>query len=80
MGRENAINFTSGYVQRAGHFLPKQGQRWPWKLAQNYALDIRQLRFGKLDDGVMRFRRRGEQVKSGSKEKADTVVSRPVRP
>lgn len=80
MGRENAINFTSGYVQRAAHFLPKQGERWPWKLAQNYALDIRQLRFGKLDDGVMRFRRCRERVKSGSREEADTVVSRPVRP
>lgn len=66
MGRENAINFTSGYVQRASHFLPKQGDRWPWKLAQNYALDIRQLRFGKLNDGVMRFRRDGEQINSGS--------------
>ncbi|QTD57089.1 flavin-containing monooxygenase [Parasphingorhabdus cellanae] len=69
MDRENAINFTSGYVQRASHFLPKQGSRWPWKLAQNYALDIRQLRFGKLDDGVMQFRQRAELTEAVTKEK-----------
>ncbi|MEP2103821.1 MAG: NAD(P)/FAD-dependent oxidoreductase [Parasphingorhabdus sp.] len=68
MGRENAINFTSGYVQRASHFLPKQGDRWPWKLAQNYALDIRQLRFGKLNDGVMLFRRHEDLGKAVTQE------------
>jgi cation diffusion facilitator CzcD-associated flavoprotein CzcO len=52
---EPFLDFTSGYVQRAIDQLPKQGTRTPWKLYQNYALDIVTLKFGKLDDGVMDF-------------------------
>jgi monooxygenase len=49
------IDFSSGYVQRAADKLPKQGSKAPWKLYQNYALDILTLRFGSLDDGAMEF-------------------------
>lgn len=49
------LDFTSGYVQRAIDQFPKQGTRKPWKLHQNYALDLLALRFGSVDDGVMVF-------------------------
>lgn len=52
---EPLIDFSSGYVQRALDFLPKQGSRAPWKLYQNYALDRLTFRRGRLDDGVMEF-------------------------
>ncbi len=51
------LDFSSGYVQRAAAILPKQGATKPWKLNQNYALDMAALKFGKLDDGVMEFKR-----------------------
>jgi cation diffusion facilitator CzcD-associated flavoprotein CzcO len=50
-----SLNFTSGYVQRSIAKLPKQGSKRPWRLYQNYALDIVSLRFGKVDDGVMQY-------------------------
>jgi cation diffusion facilitator CzcD-associated flavoprotein CzcO len=50
-----ALSFSSGYVQRSIAKLPKQGSRRPWRLYQNYALDTVSLRFGKVDDGVMRY-------------------------
>ena len=50
-----SLSFTSGYVRRAIDKLPKQGDRRPWRLYQNYALDIVSLRFGRVDDGVMRY-------------------------
>jgi monooxygenase len=50
-----SLSFTSGYVQRAVAKMPKQGSKRPWRLYQNYALDIVSLRFGKIDDGVMRY-------------------------
>ena len=53
------LDFTSGYVQRAAGLLPKQGDRKPWKLYQNYVLDLLTLRWGKLADGVMAFGRGG---------------------
>jgi monooxygenase len=49
------IDFSSGYVQRSLHTLPKQGSKLPWKLYQNYAFDIMMLRYGSVDDGVMEF-------------------------
>jgi monooxygenase len=49
------LDFTSGYVQRSVAKFPKQGSKRPWKLYQNYALDIVSLRFGKIDDGIMQY-------------------------
>ncbi len=52
------IDFSSGYVQRALDKFPKQGSKRPWKLYQNYALDIISLGFGRIDDGTLQFTRR----------------------
>jgi monooxygenase len=49
------IDFSSGYVQRSIDQFPKQGSKAPWRLHQNYALDIVSLRFGALDDGALEF-------------------------
>jgi monooxygenase len=49
------IDFTSGYIQRSLDQFPKQGSKKPWKLYQNYALDIMTLRLGSVDDGAMAF-------------------------
>jgi cation diffusion facilitator CzcD-associated flavoprotein CzcO len=50
-----SLDFSSGYVQRSIAKLPKQGSKRPWRLYQNYALDIVTLRYGKIDDGVMQY-------------------------
>jgi monooxygenase len=52
---EPLLDFTSGYVQRALPRLPKQGDRAPWRLYQNYVRDLLVLRWGRVDDGVVRF-------------------------
>jgi monooxygenase len=49
------IDFSSGYVQRSIHKFPKQGSKAPWRLYQNYPLDIITLKFGALEDGAMAF-------------------------
>jgi monooxygenase len=54
---EPAIHFSSGYVQRGVNVLPKQGSKKPWKLHQNYVLDMLQFRFAKINDGIMEFSR-----------------------
>jgi cation diffusion facilitator CzcD-associated flavoprotein CzcO len=51
------LDFTSGYVQRALLHLPKQGETGPWRLKQSYTADLMNLRFGRLDDGVLHFSR-----------------------
>jgi len=49
------LDFTSGYVVRTSERLPKQGPSTPWRVHQNYLLDLLALRFGRLEDGVLRF-------------------------
>ena len=49
------IDFSSGYVQRSIDSFPKQGSKAPWRLHQNYALDILSLRLGSIEDGAMEF-------------------------
>jgi hypothetical protein len=49
------LNLSSGYIQRAADKLPKQGSKTPWKLHQNYVKDILTLKYGTLDDGIIRF-------------------------
>jgi monooxygenase len=49
------MDFNSGYVLRSLDHLPKQGSKEPWKLRQNYPLDLRTLRHGSVDDGHMQF-------------------------
>jgi monooxygenase len=57
------LSFTSGYVQRALEVLPKQGSKRPWKVHQNYAKDLLDLKFGKVDDGAMTFRKAGAVIR-----------------
>jgi len=52
---EPFLDFTAGYVLRSIHKFPKQGNKQPWRLPMNYALDIRTLRYGPIEDGAMVF-------------------------
>ena len=60
------LDMTSGYFQRALDRLPKQGNKAPWKLYQNYAFDMTMLRRGKVNDGVMQFERPHRVVASAT--------------
>jgi monooxygenase len=56
------VDFSSGYVLRSIDQFPKQGSKAPWRLYQNYALDVVSLRFGALEDGVLEFSSAGSTV------------------
>ncbi len=49
------LDIQAGYVLRSLHQFPKQGAVAPWQLRQNYARDLVTLRFGRVDDGTLRF-------------------------
>ena len=55
---EPVVNLSAGYVTRVADKLPKQGDRAPWRNPQSYFNDVAALRFGRIDDGVMKFSRR----------------------
>ena len=55
MERVAFLDLASGYVDRSIDSFPKQGTRSPWKLYQNYLLDIISLRFGSMQDKEMEY-------------------------
>jgi len=55
--REPLINLASGYVLRSVRDFPGQGSKRPWRVHQNYPLDLIDFRLRAVDDGVMRFAR-----------------------
>jgi hypothetical protein len=48
-------DFSSGYMRRAMHLFPRQGDREPWINPQNYVRDRKMIRQSALEDGVLRF-------------------------
>jgi len=61
---EPLLDFSSGYIQRAIGQFPRQGSKKPWKLYQNYVLDLLNLRFGSVNDRALEFRKPGESAKA----------------
>jgi cation diffusion facilitator CzcD-associated flavoprotein CzcO len=55
--KEPAIDFSSGYIQRAiqSGKLPSQGKTYPWKLKQNYLVDAVLFKTQKVEDGFLKF-------------------------
>jgi monooxygenase len=52
------LDFSAGYVLRSIDQFPRAGSRSPWRLGMSYAHDVVTLRYGKINDGAMRFSRR----------------------
>ncbi|HEY2363020.1 MAG TPA: NAD(P)/FAD-dependent oxidoreductase [Candidatus Angelobacter sp.] len=48
-------NFSSGYIQRALATWPKQGQKKPWRVNQNYFKDTFALKWTRVDDAGLEF-------------------------
>ena len=55
--RQMITDFSSGYVQRALHLMPMQGDREPWLNPQNYRADKKMFREGDIDDRALVFER-----------------------
>ena len=53
---EPLLDFNSGYVLRALEQLPKQGSKQPWKVFQNYFLDLISYRYSSLKDKALEYK------------------------
>ncbi len=56
VGEMPLLDFSSGYVTRALAHLPRQGNRLPWRLYQNYVFDRAMLGRGRIADRALQFR------------------------
>jgi len=67
-------DLKSGYVQRALHLFPQQGDEEPWRVYQNYFRDLALIRRGDITQG-MEFIRPAER---GAPDPADQRPAEPV--
>lgn len=49
------LNLDSGYIHRAANTLPKQSDKIPWRVYQNYVLDYKMLKIDKVKDKHLFF-------------------------
>ncbi|MBW8784504.1 MAG: NAD(P)/FAD-dependent oxidoreductase [Novosphingobium sp.] len=54
--------FSSGYLRRGRHLVPKSATTAPWQISMDYHSDRRALRRAPIDDGVLRFARIGAPI------------------
>ena len=52
---DDIFDFSSGYIQRSKHLLPKNAKTLPWRLNQDYRRDKEDMRSAPIDDGVIQF-------------------------
>jgi cation diffusion facilitator CzcD-associated flavoprotein CzcO len=54
--------FSSGYMQRMMHRMPRQGDHEPWINPQNYRRDKKMFKHSPIDDGVMQFTKQSARI------------------
>ncbi len=53
---EPLLDFNAGYVLRALEKVPKQGNKHPWKVYQNYVKDLVSLEWESVNDGFLEYK------------------------
>ncbi len=52
---DDPFDFSSGYISRARHLLPKSASDMRWRLSQDYLRDRAWMKSDPIDDGVLRL-------------------------
>jgi cation diffusion facilitator CzcD-associated flavoprotein CzcO len=55
LGDDNVYDFSSGYLQRAMHLMPRSAAALPWRLNQDYLEDKAYLKSAPIEDGIMQL-------------------------
>ena len=59
---DDVFDFSSGYLERGKHKMPRNAATLPWRLNQEYRKDRVDMRHAPIDDGVLEFTRARELV------------------
>jgi len=65
LGEHPLLDFNSGYVQRSISLFPRQGNKRPWRVYQNYVVDRMNFQMSRINDGSMEFTKREGLRKRG---------------
>lgn len=54
---DDVFDFSSGYIKRSKHIMPKNAVSQPWRLNQEYVVDRKLMRESPIEDGILTLRR-----------------------
>jgi hypothetical protein len=69
------LDLTSGYVARAAAHLPKQAAEEPWRIRQNYILDMLTMKLSRMEDGILKFGAPLAATRTRTAEESTTLSS-----
>ena len=54
---DDIFDFSSGYIQRSKHLMPRNAVAYPWRLNQEYVTDRKRMANDPIADGILELRR-----------------------
>lgn len=65
---DDVFDFSSGYIQRSKHIMPRNSIAYPWRLNQEYVVDRKKMRDEPVNDGVLSFMRAGANARESEEQ------------
>jgi cation diffusion facilitator CzcD-associated flavoprotein CzcO len=65
---DDVFDFSSGYIQRGKHIMPRNSIAYPWRLNQEYVVDRKRMKEDPLTDGFLTFTRPGANARRGEEQ------------
>ncbi len=60
---DDVFDFSSGYIQRGKHIMPRNSISYPWRLNQEYVVDRKRMKDDPLIDGILTFTKPGANAR-----------------
>ncbi|MEM6907785.1 MAG: NAD(P)/FAD-dependent oxidoreductase [Pseudomonadota bacterium] len=70
---DDVFDFSSGYIQRAKHIMPRNAVNFPWRLNQDYLIDRKQMKTDPVADGLLTFSQAETAAAKGEAEQLEAA-------
>lgn len=65
---DDIFDFSSGYIQRGKHIMPKNSVTFPWRLNQDYRKDRKLMESDPVEDGILALTQPGANARSADEQ------------
>jgi cation diffusion facilitator CzcD-associated flavoprotein CzcO len=65
---DDVFDFSSGYIQRGKHIMPRNSVSYPWRLNQEYLVDRKRMKDDPLTDGILTFIKAGANARGAEEQ------------
>ena len=65
---DDIFDFSSGYIQRGKHIMPKNAVSFPWRLNQEYVSDRKLMATDPVEDGILDLHRHGANARDADEQ------------